>query len=84
MRSVGSGRTGRKLFCFGASPRIALSLVDHSREGEEPCDVVVTDSGYRDNPDFIRGLEERNVAYVCGVGRESTFGVRLSEEVKVA
>jgi hypothetical protein len=43
--------------------------VDHSREWEEPFDVVVTDSGYRDNPDFIRGLEERNVAYVCGVER---------------
>ena len=43
--------------------------------------MVVADSGYGDNPDFLEGLEKkRKVGYVCAV--ESTFGVRLPEEVR--
>jgi SRSO17 transposase len=67
---------------FQSKPQIALSLVDLSREWEVPFDVVVADSGYGANPNFLGGLEERKVAYVCGV--ESTFGVRLPEEVVAA
>jgi SRSO17 transposase len=67
---------------FRIKPQIALSLVELSREWEVPFDVVVADSGYGDNPSFLEGLEERKVAYVCGV--DSTFGVRLPEEVKAA
>jgi SRSO17 transposase len=67
---------------FRIKPQIALSLVDLSREWEVPFEVVVADSGYGKNPDFLRSLEEREVAYVCGV--ESTFGVRLPEEVRAA
>jgi SRSO17 transposase len=67
---------------FWSKPQIALSLVDRSREWEVPFEVVVADSGYGDNPNFLKGLEERKVAYVCGV--ESTFGVRLPEEVRAA
>jgi len=67
---------------FKSKPQIALSLVDLSREWEVPFEVVVADSGYGDNPNFLKGLEERKVAYVCGV--ESTFGVRLPEEVRAA
>jgi SRSO17 transposase len=68
---------------FRIKPQIALSLVDLSREWAVPFEVVVADSGYGKNPSFLRGLEEeREVAYVCGV--ESTFGVRLPEEVRAA
>ncbi len=67
---------------FRIKPQIALSLVDLSREWEVPFEVVVADSGYGDNPSFLKGLEERKVAYVCGV--ESTFGVRRPEEVRAA
>src|SRR5215213_11579113 len=67
---------------FRSKPQIALSLVDLSREWEVPFEVVVADSGYGDNPSFLGGLEERKVAYVCGV--ESTFGVRRPEEVRAA
>jgi SRSO17 transposase len=67
---------------FRIKPQIALSLVDLSREWEVPFEVVVADCGYGKNPDFLRSLEEREVAYVCGV--ESTFGVRLPEEVRAA
>jgi SRSO17 transposase len=67
---------------FRRKPNIALSLVDLSREWEVPFEVVVADSGYGANPNFLRGLEEREVAYVCAV--ESTFGVRLPEEVRAA
>jgi SRSO17 transposase len=65
---------------FRIKPQIALSLVDLSREWGVPFEVVVSDSGYGKNPSFLGGLEERKVAYVCGV--ESTFGVRLPEEVR--
>jgi SRSO17 transposase len=67
---------------FESKPQIGLSLVDLSREWEVPFETVVADSGYGDNPNFLRGLEERKVDYVCGV--ESTFGVRLPEEVVAA
>ncbi len=67
---------------FRSKPQIALSLVDLSREWEVPFEVVVADSGYGKNPSFLRGLEQRELAYVCAV--ESTFGVRLPEEVRAA
>src|SRR3712207_2813872 len=43
---------------------------------------VVADCGYWKYPIFLEGLEERKLPYVCGV--ESTFGVRLPEEVVAA
>jgi SRSO17 transposase len=67
---------------FRSKPHIALSLVDLSREWEVPFEMVVADSGYGKYPSFLGGLEDREVAYVCGV--ESTFGVRLPEEVRAA
>jgi SRSO17 transposase len=67
---------------FRIKPQIALSLVDISREWGVPFEVVVADSGSGDNPSFLEGLEGRELAYVCGV--ESTFGVRLPEEVRAA
>lgn len=67
---------------FRTKPEIALSLVDRARDWRVPFDVVVSDSGYGDNPGFLAGLEERHIAYVCAV--ESTFGVRLAEEVRAA
>jgi SRSO17 transposase len=67
---------------FRSKPQIALSLVDLSREWGVPSEVVVADSGYGKYPSFLGGLEEREVAYVCGV--ENTFGVRLPEEVRMA
>jgi SRSO17 transposase len=67
---------------FESKPQIGLSLLEQAREWEVPFGMVVADSGYGDNPNFLRGLEERRIAYVCGV--ESTFGVRQPEEVKGA
>lgn len=67
---------------FRTKPDLALDLVDLSREWEVPFDVVVADSGYGKNPAFLEGLEERRVAYVCGV--ERTFKVRLPDEVRTA
>ena len=67
---------------FRSKPNIALSVVDLSREWGVPSEVVVADSGYGKYPSFLGGLEERKLSYVCGV--ESTFGVRLPEEVRAA
>jgi SRSO17 transposase len=44
--------------------------------------MVVVDAGYGDNPNFLRGLDERHLPYICAV--ESTFGCRLPDEVQAA
>jgi SRSO17 transposase len=67
---------------FRSKPQIALSLVDLSLGWGVPFEVVVADCGYGKYPMFLEGLEERKLPYVCGV--ESTFGVRLPEEVRAA
>jgi SRSO17 transposase len=63
-------------------PDLALDLVDRARAWDIPIRVVVVDSGYGDNPNFLQGLDTRQVPYVCAV--ESTFGVRLPEDVQAA
>ncbi len=63
-------------------PAIALGLLDRAREWGVPIQTVVVDAGYGDNPTFLRGLDERQVPYLCAV--ESTFGCRLPEEVQAA
>ena len=60
-------------------PEIALGLLDRAREWGVPIQAVVVDAGYGDNPNFLRGLDERQVPYMCAV--ESTFGCRLPNEV---
>jgi SRSO17 transposase len=60
-------------------PEIALGLLDRARQWEVPIQAVVVDAGYGDNPNFLRGLDARQVPYVCAV--ESTFGCRLPDEV---
>jgi SRSO17 transposase len=67
---------------FRSKPQIALSQVDLCGEWKVPYGVVVADCGYGKYPKFLEGLEERKLPYVCGV--ESTFGVRLPEEVVAA
>src|SRR6266567_4244210 len=63
-------------------PEIALSLLDQDQEWGVPIQAVVVDAGYGDNPNFLAGLDARQVPYVCAV--ESTFGVRLPQEVQAA
>jgi SRSO17 transposase len=61
-------------------PEIALGILDRVRQWSVPIGTVVVDAGYGDNPNFLRGLDERQILYMCAV--ESTFGVRLPEEVQ--
>jgi SRSO17 transposase len=56
-------------------------VVDLSGEWGVPFEVVA-ECGYGKYPTFLEGLEDRKLAYVCGV--ESTFGVRLPEEIVAA
>jgi SRSO17 transposase len=65
-----------------SKPAIALSLLDLARQWGVPIQTVVVDAGYGDNPNFLVGLDNRQVPYVCAV--QSTFGVRLPEEVQAA
>jgi SRSO17 transposase len=65
-----------------SKPEIALGLLDRARQWGVPIEAVVVDAGYGDNPNFLRGLDQRQVPYMCAV--ESTFGCRLPDEVKAA
>jgi SRSO17 transposase len=67
---------------FQTKPEVALALVERARAWGVPFAWVVADAGYGDNPAFVQGLDDRQVAYV--VGGSSTFGVRLPEEVRAA
>ncbi len=63
-------------------PEIALGLLDRARQWGLPIGAIVVDAGYGDNPNFLRGLDERQVPYICAV--ESTFGCRLPHEVQAS
>lgn len=67
---------------FQTKHEIALDLVQRARDWGVPFRFVVADAAYGDNPGFLRGLEEQQVPYVCGV--DSSFGVRLPAEVRAA
>lgn len=61
-------------------PEIALDLLDRARLWGLPIEAVVVDAGYGDNPNFLQGLDDRQVPYLCAV--QSTFGCRLPDEVQ--
>ena len=63
-------------------PEIALGLLDRARQWGVPIQAVVVDAGYGDNPNFLPGLDERQIPYMCAV--ESTFGCRLPDEVEAS
>jgi SRSO17 transposase len=61
-------------------PEIALGLLDRARQWGVPIQAVVVDAGDGDNPNFLQGLDARQVPSVCAV--QSTFGCRLPDEVQ--
>jgi SRSO17 transposase len=67
---------------FQTKPEIALALIDQARAWGVPFDMVGADSGYGDNPNFLDGLDRRQLGCVVGVARD--FGVRWPEEVAEA
>lgn len=68
---------------FKTKPQIALSVVDRALEWGVPFGFVVADAGYGDNPEFLKGLQKREVSYVVAV-EGTSFGVRKPEEVRAA
>jgi SRSO17 transposase len=67
---------------FQTKPQLALALIDRARDWGVPFRTMVADTGYGENPTFLRGLDERGLAYVVGV--PSSFGVRKPDEVATA
>ncbi len=60
----------------------ALMLIDRARQWKVPFKLVLADAGYGRNANFLKGLEERNLFYACGVAYG--FGVRRPEEILAA
>jgi SRSO17 transposase len=67
---------------FQTKPEIALDLIDQARAAGIPFTTVGADSGYGDNPNFLDGLDSRQLGYVVAVACD--FGVRLLDEVAEA
>jgi SRSO17 transposase len=59
---------------FRPTPELALPLGEQAQTWAVPCACVVTEAGDGDNPTLLRGLDQRQVAYVVGISR--TFGGR--------
>lgn len=64
---------------FQTKPEIALDLIDEAKTGGIPFKWVGADGGYGDNPNFLDGLEERDLGYVVAVA--CNFGVYGSAEI---
>jgi SRSO17 transposase len=67
---------------FQTKPEIALDLIDQARAMGIPFSTVGADSGYGDNPNFLDGLDSRQIDHVVAVACD--FGVRLLDEVAEA
>jgi len=63
-------------------PEIALDLIDQAKAAGVPFTYVGADSGYSDNPNFLDGLDSRQLGCIVAVARD--FGVRLPKEVAEA
>lgn len=59
---------------------LALAVIDQAQAWHVPFRIVLADAGYGRVASFIKGLEARNLHYVCGV--DKAFGVRQPDEVK--
>ena len=59
---------------------IALGLIDQARAWQVPFRMVLADAGYGRVASFIRGLDDRQLSYVCGV--DKMFGVREPDAVR--
>ena len=59
---------------------LALAVIDQARAWHVPFRMVLADAGYGRVASFIKGLEARNLTYVCGV--DKAFGVRNPDEVR--
>ncbi|VEP17290.1 transposase [Hyella patelloides LEGE 07179] len=78
---------GKKDRNFQKKPELALKLIDRSMEREYRPGIVLIDSGYGNNTNFLKELEKRKLNYLGGLAKNRKVKVvnskELTEEIRL-
>lgn len=72
---------GKKDPLFKKKPELALELIDKSLEREYRPGIVLIDSGYGNNTNFLKELEKRKLKYLGGLAKNRKVKVANSKEL---
>ena len=78
---------GKKDPLFKKKPELALELIDKSLERGYRPGIVLIDSGYANNTNFLKNLEKRKLNYLGGLAKNRKVKVvnskELTEEIRL-
>lgn len=78
---------GKKDPLFKKKPELALELIDRSLERGYRPGIVLIDSGYANNTNFLKNLEKRKLSYLGGLAKNRKVKVvnlpELTEEIRL-
>ena len=72
---------GKKDPLFKKKPQLALELIDRSLERGYRPGIVLIDSGYANNTNFLKNLEKRKLSYLGGLAKNRKVKVVNSQEL---